>query len=124
MNEILNENNTGFCNEKQYDEVSDERTYIEIAFFYNKDLYVERIYTDQIDINHYESVWDWWFGAGKNDLNPNLVFEITAEKNIDNKLTTNNMYVNVYANENENEPIERIDSISYRKSWTERRAFI
>lgn len=122
MNEASKNNDCRI--EGQYDKTSNERTYIEIAFFYDGELYVERIYTDQIDINHYESVWDWWFKSGENDSNPNLVFELTAEKNIENKLTTCGMYINVYKNEESNEPIKRIDEIAYRKSWTGRRAFI
>lgn len=98
-------------------------TYIEIAFFYKKELYVERIYTKDIDKNHYENVWDWWFGNKKFDAYPDLVFELTADKNSNGKLTTENMYINVYEDEDSDEPIDIIKEISWRKSWCEHRAF-
>lgn len=98
-------------------------TYIEIAFFYKKDLYVERIYTKDIDKNHYENMWDWWFGNKESDAYPDLVFELTADKNSDGKLTTNNMYINVYENENSDTPIDTIKEIGYRKSWCNHKAF-
>lgn len=101
----------------------DKNTYIEIAFIYRKELYVERIYTKDIDKNHYENMWDWWFGNKESDTSPDLVFELTADKNSDGKLTTENMYINVYENEDSDEPIDIIKEISYRKSWCEHRAF-
>lgn len=101
----------------------DKNTYIEIAFIYRKELYVERIYTKDIDKNHYENMWDWWFGNKESDTYPDLVFELTADKNSDGKLTTENMYINVYENEDSDEPIDIIKEISYRKSWCEYRAF-
>ena len=101
----------------------DKNTYIEIAFIYRKELYVERIYIGDIDMLHYENMWDWWFGNGKSDSYPDLVFECVADKDSDGKLTTENMYINVYENDNSDEPIETIEAINYRKSWCEHRTF-
>lgn len=97
--------------------MKEERTYIDIAFYYEKILYVERIYTDQIDKDHYENMWDWWFGCKKNDDNPNLVFELTGNKNEEGQFITEDMYINVYAKEYDDTPIDVIENISYRKSW-------
>ncbi|WP_239059475.1 hypothetical protein [Bacteroides sp. 224] len=93
------------------------RSYLEIAFEYNEVLYTERIYTDSIDPDHYEDLWDYWFSAGSEDDEPNIVFEVTADKNSEGQFITENISVNVYTKDNCDHPIETIEEISYRKSW-------
>lgn len=103
--------------------VSNDRTYIDICFKYDNEIYVERIYTDEIDKTHYENMWDWWFGPGKEDPNPKLVFELLADKNNEGQLTTDNMVINVYPDENTDIPIAKVLEIGYRKSWIDMKAF-
>lgn len=103
--------------------LGEEDTYIEVAFMYDQELYVERIYTKDIDPNHYGNLWDWWFCAGTEDHNSQLRFELTADKNENGQFTTDSIYINVYANEDAHNPIAVVREISCRKSWINRKAF-
>ena len=103
-----------------------EREYIDVLFRFNSKTYCERVYIDQIDITHYDNLWDWWFSTkqnGKNISDAEPVFEITAEKDNDGQITTNNLYINVYENENANDWFCQIKGVKVRKSWTDSKAF-
>jgi len=99
------------------------RQYIDILFQYDDDIYSERIYLDMIDTNHYDDLWDYWFGCGAEDKHPNIVFEVTADKDNDGKFTLSNLYINVYVTENDDKPISVITAFSYRKSWCNHKAY-
>lgn len=86
-------------------------------------MYIEKISTNNTDPNHYDNLWDWWFVNDKEDTNPNLIFELTSEKDENGKYTTNNMYINVYTDEDSSEPIDTIHDTFYRISWVNRKAF-
>lgn len=103
-----------------------ERKYIDVLFRLNSKTYCERVYFDQVDMSHYDTLWDWWFSAKKNDKDVSdaeLVFEITAEKGDNGEISTNNMYINVYANEDANDWFCQIKGVKVRKSWADSIAF-
>lgn len=103
-----------------------ERKYIDVLFRLNSKTYCERVYLDQVDITHYDNLWDWWFSAKENDQDVSdvePVFEITAEKSDNGEITINNMYINVYANENADDWYCQIKGVKVRKSWADSIAF-
>lgn len=96
-----------------------ERKYIDVLFRLNSKTYCERVFLDQIDTTHYDTLGDWWFSTKKNendtsDIEP--IFEITAEKGTNDEITTNNMYINVYANEDANDWYCQIKGVKVRVS--------
>ena len=76
---------------------------IHIEFPYKNLIHQVNIPVENLDINHYDDIWDWWF---KPDDMPNMkeVFEVTGEKNKNNEATVNGLWINVYVDENENVP--------------------
>lgn len=127
-----NENDVGCLIAQTYDFAWDkisiiettlpERKYIDVLFKLNSKMYCERIYLDQIDMTHYDTLWDWWFTAKKNG--PDVpesepIFEITAEKDENGEITTNNMYINVYANSDVDDWSCQIKGVKVRKSWAD-----
>lgn len=93
-----------------------EKPYIELLFQYNDIWYCERIYLHNIDPNHYENMWDYWFGNSSEDEEPDLIFEVTANKE-NGHFTLDELYINVYENDEANDPIAVITEFTYRKSW-------
>lgn len=99
-----------------------ERKYIDVLFKLNSKTYCERIYLDQIDMAHYDTLWDWWFTAKKNGSDvpeSKPIFEITAEKDGNGEVTTNNMYINVYADSDADDWFCQIKGVKVRKSWAD-----
>lgn len=91
-----------------------DRTYIDISFFYRQELYIERIYTDEI--NKGEIKWTKEFQNGPKDNYPDLWFEIIGDLNEKGQFTTDNLIILVNNG-------DKINEIGYRKSWTENKAF-
>lgn len=98
-----------------------QRDFIAIQFKYSGEVFNERIYLDQIDLTHYDDIWDWWFGSNGNEHFPDLNFELTADKDKDGSPACGNMYINVYENEDAMVPLKRITDISWVHSWIERK---
>lgn len=97
-----------------------QRDSILVEFQYAGEIFTERIYIDQIDMTHYESCWDWWFGS-QNEKFPKLNFELTADKDENGNISCNNMYINVYKDDNEMTPLETVNKIKWLKSWFEKK---
>lgn len=102
--------------------LKDGLPYIELLFQYKSIWYCERIYPYNIDPNHYENMWDYWFGNSTEDDEPELAFEVTANK-VDGQFTLDNLYINVYENDEANTPIAVITEFAYRKSWIDCKGF-
>lgn len=100
-----------------------ETTWVEILFEYKGTFYSHRIYTNEIEIDHYENSWEYLFQCTEEDVYPGMVFEFNADKNEDGKLTLDNMYINVYEDESDSEPIDVIEKIGYKKSWIKTEGF-
>lgn len=94
----------------------DKHPYIELLFQYKNIWYCERIYLHNIDITHYEDLWDYWFSNSAEDQEPDLTFEVTANKE-HGQLTLDGLYINVYENSDADCPIAVIREFGYRKSW-------
>ena len=102
------------------------RKYIDVLFRLNSKTYCERVYLDQIDTTHYDTLWDWWFSESEGDKitsESGHIFEITADKGDNGEITTNNMYINVYENVDADDWFCQIKGVKVRKSWTESIAF-
>lgn len=104
-----------------YEKEIEQRDFIAIQFKYSGEVFNERIYLDQIDLTHYDDIWDWWFGSNGNEHFPDLNFELTADKDKDGSPACGNMYINVYENEDAMVPLKRITDISWVHSWIERK---
>lgn len=100
-----------------YEKEIKRRDFIAIQFKYAGEVFNERIYLDQIDLTHYDNVWDWWFGSNGNKQFPNLNFELTSDKDQDGNPTCGNMYINVYKNDEAMTPLQIITDVSYSRSW-------
>lgn len=76
---------------------------IHIEFPYKNLIHHVNIPVKNLDIDHYETVWDWWF---RPDDMPRIkeLFEVTGKKNKRNEPTVNDICINVYANEYEDAP--------------------
>lgn len=89
---------------------------IQVRFYYKKE-YQFTIDENDIDMTHYDEIWDYWVGENDNELNDKFyvdkdeenerVFEISAKKHFfdDGKecISGDGLYVNIYANNNEDE---------------------
>lgn len=99
---------------------------IQINFEYNGVKYRQTIDENDIDMTHYEDMWDWWFGENDNELADRhykdkddeyeLVFEVTADKKwIDEKnyyiMSGECLYINVYKNNYADNLCEQIDDV-------------
>ena len=113
-----------FVEQKQEDKVLliSLETYIDILFMYNKEFYVERIFTSDIE-NHCDSIWNYWFKNLEEDRDPNLTFEIVADRDSYGNLTTENIHILVYEDQDCDDPKETIHEVSFRKSWCNHKAF-
>lgn len=86
---------------------------LQISFTYNSVRYQYTISEKDIDMNHYDDVWNYWVGENNNELNgkgyidkdeeDELVFEITANKKwIDTAkvyiISGEDIYINAFKN--------------------------
>ena len=98
---------------------------IQINFEYNGVKYRQTIDENDIDMAHYDDMWDWWFGENENELadrhyidkdeENELIFEVTADKKwIDEKndyiVCADNIYINVYKNNYEDDYCAQIET--------------
>lgn len=97
---------------------------IQITFTYNGVKYRKTINEHGIDMQHYDDIWDTWFGENENELadryyedkddETELVFEVTANKKCVNDkyglyvICGEGIYVNVYANAYSDDYYEQI----------------
>lgn len=97
---------------------------LQISFIYDGVKYRQTIDENDIDMEHYDDIWDWWFGENSNELadrhyidkddENELIFEVTADKKwIDEKndsiISADNIYINVYENTYEDDYCTQID---------------
>lgn len=98
---------------------------LQISFTYDGVKYRQTIDENDIDIEHYDYMWDWWFGENDNELanlhyikkdNENeLIFEVTADKKwVEEKddyiICGEGIYINVYPNTYEDNYCAQIDT--------------
>lgn len=96
-----------------------QREFIVLQFDYDGETFNERIYVDDIDRNHYDDMWDWWFGAPKESKNPALNFEVLGKKDRYGNIIADKFNLNVYLNEDCDTPIATFPCCYLRisKSW-------
>lgn len=85
---------------------------MQVYFEYDGNNYSYTISDKDIDMTHYDEIWDYWVGGDENSNEK--VFEITAHKIFteDGKEIPSGkgIYINVYENIDSDEVIEIIDS--------------
>ena len=106
---------------KIHERLVKQRNLISIQFEYAGETFTDRVYIDQIDLTHYDEVWDWWFGS-HNENFPNLNFELTADKDADGNPSIENAYINVYKDDESCDSIETIRKVKLQKTLTERKS--
>ena len=101
----------------------EQRDFIAIQFVYDGETFNERVYLDSIDYNHYENLFDWWFGAPKDSRHPDLCFELNCDMDENGNYKLYDMRIAVYENEDADEPTEWIDhwQIKAETSWIGRK---
>lgn len=92
--------------------------FIEIMFGFKGEIYVRRIYTQLIDQDHYEDMWDWWTAGTPRPDGTEITFEVLADKDENGDFSVNNMHINVYENDDD-DAFETITDIRYRISEEE-----
>ncbi len=97
----------------------EQRDVVSIQFEYAGETFIDRVYVDQIDLTHYDNLWDWWFDS-HNSKFPELVFELTAHKDANGNPSIKNAYINVYENVDANDPIVVIQDVRLQITLTER----
>lgn len=71
--------------------------YVDIMFPFDGQTFIERINMGDVDPNHYDDLWDWWFSEQNNPGNEGKhTFELTADKHKDGNFAMTGMYINVY----------------------------
>ena len=99
---------------------------IQITFTYNNVKYRKTINEHEIDMEHYDDIWDTWFGENENELadrhyeekddETEMVFEVTADKKCVNDeyglyvICGEGIYINVYPNCYRDDYVEQINA--------------
>lgn len=99
---------------------------IQITFTYNGVKYRKTINENEIDMEHYDEIWDTWFGENENELadrhyeekddETEMVFEVTADKKCVNDeyglyvICGEGIYINVYPNAYRDDYVEQINA--------------
>ena len=99
---------------------------IQITFTYNGVKYRKTINENEIDMEHYDEIWDTWFGENENELadrhyeekddETEMVFEVTADKKCVNDeyglyvICGEGIYINVYPNCYRDDYVEQINA--------------
>ena len=97
-----------------------QRDFIVVSFEYSGEKFEERIYIDDVDLTHYDTLWDWWFKSDNKKF-PDLNFELTANKDDDGNISSDGMYINVYEDEDSLQAIKTINKVKWQHSWIERK---
>ena len=83
-----------------------------ISFVAQGVAYTKTIKKSEIDIEHYDTLWDWWGGDTDSVYDNMLDFELTGNKDDDdNLIADDNLYLNVYERDGDN-IIETIHDIT------------
>ena len=98
---------------------------IQITFTYKSVKYPKTINEHEIDMEHYDEIWDTWFGENENELadrhyeekddETEMVFEVTADKKCVNNeyglyvICGEGIYINVYPNCYRDDYVEQIN---------------
>ena len=99
---------------------------IQITFTYKGVKYRKTINEHEIDMEHYDEIWDTWFGENENELadrhyeekddETDMVFEVTADKKCVNDryrlyvIYGEGNYINVYPNCYRDDYVEQINA--------------
>lgn len=99
---------------------------IQITFTYKGVKYRKTINENEIDMQHYDELWDTWFGENENELadrhyeekddETEMVFEVTADKKCVNDeyglyvICGEGIYINVYPNTYRDDYVEQINA--------------
>lgn len=104
-----------------YEKEVEQRDFIAIQFEYDGETFNERVYLDQIDREHYDDLWDWWFGVKTYSGHSELNFELLGEKDNDGNIIIDKFRINVYADESADDPMATISNYKLTKSWIGRK---
>lgn len=100
-----------------YEKEIEQRDFITIQFDYDGEIFSERIYLDQIDRDHYDDHWDWWFGANEDSKHPELCFELFGDKDDEGNIIYDAFEINIYENVYSWSPITRVSDYEITQSW-------
>ena len=100
----------------------EQRDFIAIQFEYDGETFNERIYLDQIDREHYDDHWDWWFGPHEGSKHPDLNFEVFGDRDGDGNIICDAFEINVYENEDAMDSIATICDFKLTQSWLSKKA--
>lgn len=100
-----------------YEKEIEQRDFIAIKFEYGGEFFNERIYLDQIDRDHYDDYWDWWFGSHGGAKHPNLNFEVFGDKDDEGNIIYDAFEINVYEDEDAMDSMATICNFELTQSW-------
>lgn len=95
----------------------EQRDFITIQFEYDGETFNERIYLDQIDREHYDDHWDWWFGSHEGSKHPDLNFEVFGDKDDDGNIIYDAFEINIYENEDAMDSMATVCDFELTQSW-------
>lgn len=100
-----------------YEKEIKQRDFIAIQFEYDGETFNERIYLDQLDRDHYDDHWDWWFGSHEGSKHPYLNFEAFGDKDDDGNIIYDAFEINVYEDEDAMDSMATICDFELTQSW-------
>lgn len=100
-----------------YEKEVEQRDFIAIQFEYDGETFNERIYLDQIDRDHYDDHWDWWFGPHEGSKHPDLNFEVFGDKDDDGNIIYDAFEINIYENEDAMDSMATVCDFELTQSW-------
>lgn len=106
---------------KIHEEYVKQRDFIAIQFEYDGETFNERIYLDDIDREHYDNNWDWWFASSEDAKHPALNFEVFGDKDNDGNIIYDAFEINIYENEDAMDSIATVCDFELTQSWLGKR---
>ncbi len=102
---------------KIHEEYVKQRDFIAIQFEYDGETFNERIYIDDIDREHYDNNWDWWFDSSEDAKHPDLNFEVFGDKDNDGNIIYDAFEINIYENEDAMDSMATVCDFELTQSW-------
>ena len=102
---------------KIHEEYIKQRDFIAIQFEYDGETFNERIYLDDIDREHYDNNWDWWFASPEDSKHPDLNFEVFGDKDNDGNIIYDAFEINIYENEDAMDSMATVCDFELTQSW-------
>ena len=102
---------------KIHERLIKQRDFIAIQFEYDGETFNERIYLDDIDREHYDNNWDWWFASPEDSKHPDLNFEVFGDKDNDGNIIYDAFEINIYENEDAMDSMATVCDFELTQSW-------